>query len=199
MSRVLVYTAPARGHLDPVVPTLLELLRREHQVGVRTLSDEVATLRQLGLRAEAVAAPLPRFADAAELFLAAPLLLAYTAEPFEYPRHDWPGQVRLVGPGVWDPPAPATPWLEGDDRGGQPLVLVTCSTEFQDDGRLAEVALFSLPGAGLRVVVTTAGVDPARFVVPPGCRVARFLPHGPILRRAACVVCHAGMGITRRR
>ncbi len=28
--------------------------------------------------------------------------------------------------------------------------------------------------------------------------VERFGPHGPILRRAAAVVCHGGMGVTQR-
>ena len=29
-------------------------------------------------------------------------------------------------------------------------------------------------------------------------RIERFLPHAPLLERAACVVCHAGMGITQK-
>lgn len=79
-------------------------------------------------------------------------------------------------------------------------MLVTCSSEFQDDARLAAVALAALPAAGLHMVVTTAGVDPdaTRLPVPPGCRVERFVPHRPVLARAACVVCHAGMGITQK-
>ncbi len=35
-----------------------------------------------------------------------PLLLALTAEGFEYPRSDWPANVRLVGAINWDPPTP---------------------------------------------------------------------------------------------
>jgi UDP:flavonoid glycosyltransferase YjiC (YdhE family) len=30
----------------------------------------------------------------------------------------------------------------------------------------------------------------------PNARVEAFLPHGPVLKRAACVVCHGGHGIT---
>ena len=41
MARFLAYTSPARGHLYPIIPTLLELGRRGHDVQVRTLSSEV--------------------------------------------------------------------------------------------------------------------------------------------------------------
>ena len=34
------------------------------------------------------------------------------------------------------------------------------------------------------------------FAAPPNARVEQFLPHGPILARAACVVSHGGHGIT---
>jgi UDP:flavonoid glycosyltransferase YjiC (YdhE family) len=47
-------------------------------------------------------------------------------------------------------------------------------------------------------VVTTAAHDPAAFTAPPNARVERFLPHGPSIARAACVVCHGGQGITQK-
>jgi MGT family glycosyltransferase len=47
-------------------------------------------------------------------------------------------------------------------------------------------------------VVTTAGVDPSSFTPPPNAHVERFVPHSPVLERAACVVCHGGMGITQK-
>jgi MGT family glycosyltransferase len=52
--KVLVYTAPARGHLFPTVPILLELQRRGHEVVIRTIGVEVAGLRALGFKADAV-------------------------------------------------------------------------------------------------------------------------------------------------
>ena len=127
--------------------------------------------------------------------LRAPLMLYMTAEPFEYPRSDWPPSVRMVGPGIWDPPAKSPAWLEELKR---PLVLVTCSTEFQNDGKLAQAALEALAGEDVSVVVTTGGVDPSSFTPPPNARVERFVPHRPVLERAACVVCHGGMGITQK-
>lgn len=137
----------------------------------------------------------PPVGDLAGAMLRAPLMLYLTAEPFEYPRSDWPRSVRLVGPGIWDPPADPPDWLEDLER---PLVLVTLSTEFQNDGKLADAALRALAEEDVSVVVTTAGVDPSRFEPPPNARVVKFLPHGPVLERAACVVCHGGMGITQK-
>lgn len=52
--KVLCYTSPARGHLFPTVPMLLELQRRGHDVVVRTLGADVPTLRELGLKAEPI-------------------------------------------------------------------------------------------------------------------------------------------------
>jgi MGT family glycosyltransferase len=58
MSRYLAYTSPARGHLYPIVPTLLELLRRGHDVHVRTLASEVPALQAAGLDAGPIAAAI---------------------------------------------------------------------------------------------------------------------------------------------
>ena len=54
MSTVLAYTSPAIGHLFPMVPLLLELQARGHQVHVRTLPHQVPALQRAGLHAEAV-------------------------------------------------------------------------------------------------------------------------------------------------
>jgi MGT family glycosyltransferase len=130
-----------------------------------------------------------------EFYLAASLLLAFTAEPFEYPRSDWPAKVRLVGPGLWEPPAAPPRWLDTLSRR---IVLVTCSTAFQNDVRLAEVTCAAFDGEPFDVVLTTAEVDVAGLRVPANVHVERFVPHTPVLARASCVVCHAGMGITQK-
>jgi MGT family glycosyltransferase len=127
------------------------------------------------------------------------LLLGLTAEGFEYPRSDWPTNVRLVGPMNWNPlesrSSDLAAWLR---QIHDPLVLVTCSTERQRDKRLLHVALQALPSAGISVIGTSAAHDPERFLVPPRSRVVRFSSHEEILERAACVVCHGGMGITQK-
>jgi MGT family glycosyltransferase len=139
------------------------------------------------------AAGLPPLKRAAEFRHRAPLTIYYTATPFDYPR-DLPPSVVMVGPSLWDPaPEEAVDLPAGE----MPLVLVGCSSEFQDDGEIAAAALAGLRDR-YRVVITTAGVDPASLGDPGDALVARFLPHVPILRQADIVVCHGGMGITQK-
>jgi MGT family glycosyltransferase len=138
---------------------------------------------------------LAEFGRGTDLWRSAPVNLNFTAEPFEYSRSDWPSSYRFLGPGSWQPPTEPPAWLDKLER---PLVLVTLSTEFQDDGKLAEVALDALKDEDVDVVMTTAAVDPARFDAPPNARIERFVSHDALLERAACVVCHGGMGITQR-
>jgi UDP:flavonoid glycosyltransferase YjiC (YdhE family) len=121
--------------------------------------------------------------------------ILFTAEPYEYPRSDWPATVRLVGPGEWEPPATPPAWLAAEQR---PIILVTASTAQQDDARLIQTALDAFADEGVALVVTTAAHDPALFRAPPNARVAQSLPHGPIVNRAACVIAHGGQGITQK-
>ena len=138
---------------------------------------------------------VPPIGSAADLFLAPPLLLYLTAEPFEYPRSDWSENVRLVGPCDWDPPAEPPSWLEEVDA---PLVLVTTSSELQDDVRLVRCALAALAAEPVHVVATLPASDPAAFDAPANSRVLSFVPHGPILDRAVCAITHGGMGATQK-
>ena len=80
----------------------------------------------------------------------------------------------------------------------RPLVLVTTSSEFQDDGVLVRTALEALADEPVSVVATMpAGVD-AGLEVPANARVEEYLPHGPLLDRAAVAVTHGGMGATQK-
>ena len=154
--------------------------------------NRTAMPRVRKLRAQHGLPAVERFDD---LFACPPLLLSLTAEGFEYPRSDWPANVRLVGPVNWSPPQSTPAWLEDLS---DPLVLVTCSTERQRDKRLLHVALEALPTNGMSVIGTTAAHDPDIFQAPPGSKLVRFVAHEAILQRAACVVCHGGMGITQK-
>lgn len=144
-----------------------------------------ATRRAVGVR------PL---ASAEELLTVAPLLLYMTAEPFEYARSSWPPSVRMIGPCAWDPPADPPPWLDGIQR---PLILVSTSSEFQDDGRLALTALEAFAGEDVDVIATfPSGQLPE--TLPPNAHVEHFVPHGPILERAVCAITHGGAGATQK-
>lgn len=138
---------------------------------------------------------LPQLSSPTEVFDSAPLVLYMTAEPFEYPRLHWPRNIVMVGPCPWEPPSAPQEWLAGIDR---PIVLVTTSSEFQDDGRLITTALDALSSEDVHVVATLPAGDPTRFDVPANAHVARFLPHGPVLDRAVCAITHGGMGATQK-
>lgn len=133
--------------------------------------------------------------DIVEFFTKPPLTLYFTAEPFEYRRNDWPDSFEMVGAATWGPQADAPEWLETIDR---PIVLVTGSSERQDDRAILENTLRGLEHDDVFVVATSPAEDPDTFEAGPNARVERFLPHDPILDRAVAVVCHGGMGITQR-
>jgi MGT family glycosyltransferase len=176
---------PARGPLG----------RARDRLGwtlARPLVERGALPRVNGLRAGLGLRPLRRLEDALRQ---APRFLLFTAEPYEYPRSDWPPNVRLVGPINWEPPADPPAWLREETR---PIVLVTASTVYQADDELISTALEALAGEDVAVVATTAALDAGAFTPPPNARVEQFVPHGPIVERAACVVAHGGMGITQK-
>lgn len=144
------------------------------------------------LRAELGVAAVVSHSD---LFHRPDLLLYRTAEPFDYPRSDWPENLRAIGPGLWAPPGEAPAWLGELER---PRVLVSVSTELQEDGAIIETALEALADTPGTVIVTTAALDPARFQARDGVRITRFLPHAAVVPEVDLVVTHGGMGTTQR-
>jgi UDP:flavonoid glycosyltransferase YjiC (YdhE family) len=118
---------PARGPLG----RLRDRVARPIVVGTleRAMVPKTNAVRaRLGL------API---ASVDELFRRPPLLLYLTAEPFEYPRRDWPDNVVMVGPCEWEPASEPPAWLADITA---PIVLVTTSSEFQGDGRLIQAS-----------------------------------------------------------
>jgi len=143
-------------------------------------------------------AGLPQLSSPIENVLAPDRILCLTGDPLEYPRTDTHERVRFVGGQLWDPPAGHTDlaWL---DEPGDPWVLVTCSTDYQADEQLAICAVEALRHEPVRVVLTLADAYDT-VTLPPAAnvRVERFVPHAPVLERAAAVVCHSGMGIVQK-
>jgi MGT family glycosyltransferase len=177
--------APARGPLGRVRDRLVRsLVLGGVERQVRPALNGIR--KQMGLE------PV---ATVEEWFNDAPLLLYMTAEPFEYPRRDWPENVVMVGPCAWDPPSDPPQWL---GQITQPIVLVNTSTEFQNDGRLVQVALQALAQEPVTVVATLPAGDPASLQIPANAHVERFIPHTPVLEHAACAVTHGGMGSTQK-
>ena len=324
MSTILAYTSPARGHLFPMTPLLLELRDRGHQVHVRTLGSQADLMRSLGFAAEPLdprieaetmtdytaRGPKQALAAAAEVFAArgsfdapdmaaaiaevrpdacivdinswgagfaaeawggpwasfspytpaldspgtppfgpglppmagflgkardalvrkavlgaveqamlqklnalraelgdpsvvsadeflrkAPLMLVATAKPFEYAATNWGPDVIMTGASTWDPPVDEPGWLRAIDR---PIVLVTTSSEFQDDGILVRTALEAFRDEPVHVVATMPAGIPEGLEIPANATVKEFVPHSAVLGRAAVAVTHGGMGSTQK-
>jgi MGT family glycosyltransferase len=77
-------------------------------------------------------------------------------------------------------------------------VLVSTSSEFQDDGRLVTTALEALADEDVQVVATLPSAELPTGAIPANARVERFIPHAPILARAACAITHGGAGATQK-
>lgn len=134
-----------------------------------------------------------------ELFLRPPALLQMSTEPFEYPRRDWPPNAVLVGPCGWDTEAAgAGEIVEPPPGERRPTILVSASSDFQDDARLARVAIEALAEEPFHVVATLP--SPRLDGIPrrAGVTVTGYAPHSRLLRGAACAITHGGMGVTQK-
>ncbi|HEU4998221.1 MAG TPA: nucleotide disphospho-sugar-binding domain-containing protein [Lapillicoccus sp.] len=194
------YTPPISSKGSPPFgPGLLPrsgLLGRLRDGVVRPLvigaAERTMTPRVNGLRARF---GLPPVASADEYFRRAPLMLVTTAEPLEYPHPDWGDGIRMIGALPWDPPAAAPDWLEDVEA---PVVLVTTSSEYQADEALVRAALDGLRDEPCTVVATMPAGVKGLGDIPANARVLDFVPHGPVLERAAVAVTHGGMGATQK-
>ena len=69
---------------------------------------------------------------------------------------------------------------------------------FQRDDALVETTLQALRTDNVHVVATTVAHDPTRFDVPCKRAGGALAAARTVIRKAACVVCHGGMGITQQ-
>ena len=139
---------------------------------------------------------LGTLADFRDRYLTAPLIIAATAEPFEYPRADWPHSLVFVGPLVWEPLAKRPDWLDELDE--RPVLLLVGSTvEDRTAGAWIGKVFEALADESVQVVATLP-TDEVPQPVPSNFFVTPFVPHRYILPRVQCVICHGGYGITAK-
>jgi MGT family glycosyltransferase len=136
---------------------------------------------------------LPLVAHYATLMGAADLVLHATDQDFDLGFDALPPTHHYVGPlGIWEPPSELPAYLEAS---GDPWVLVTISSQMQDDLPLAEAALASLADRRVRVLLTVGpDHDPGEVQPPPNARVERTVSHAAVLDRSTLLVSHAGHG-----
>jgi MGT family glycosyltransferase len=145
------------------------------------------------LRAELSVPQLDRYE---QIFDRPDRVLYRTAEPFDYPRENWPDHIIAVGPGLWAPAHEKPEWL---DALPSPRILVTVSTERQNDGAIIETAIQALSNQSGSLIITSAALDPADFTnAHSNVHIHKFLPHAEIIPEMDLVITHGGMGTTQR-
>ena len=118
------------------------------------------------------------------------LCLVATLPQLEYPR-PWPSHVQVVGPLIWEAPAPAV----APPPGPAPLVLVAPSTAQDPEQRLLRAALRGLADEPVRVLASLNRRSlPGPVLVPANARLVEWVSYGEAMPEAALVVCHAGHG-----
>jgi MGT family glycosyltransferase len=137
---------------------------------------------------------LPAIDAVADIHDACTRCLAAMPREFE-PDISLPANIRYIGP-VLDGPKPSvsTTRLDVED-GPEPLVVVSLSTSYQDQGRVLQRLVSACGELPVRVVATTGpAVDPRSIEAPTNARVVRFASHDDLLPHASLVICHAGLG-----
>jgi UDP:flavonoid glycosyltransferase YjiC (YdhE family) len=137
---------------------------------------------------------VPLIQHFASLLESPTLTLHATDQVFDFRFDRLPSRHRYVGPlALWEPPAPSPAYLE---EPGDPWVLVSISSQLQDDLPLAETAARALADHPLRAVVTLGpDHDPNDISAPsPNVRIERLVPHSAVLKRGVLLVSHAGHG-----
>ncbi|HVC06813.1 MAG TPA: nucleotide disphospho-sugar-binding domain-containing protein [Solirubrobacterales bacterium] len=92
--------------------------------------------------------------------------------------------------------APVDTPLDLPEPSQAPPVLASLSTTYQAEGSYLRILIAALDSSPVDAVVTTgAGYDPADFAPLPDNVVVRpYVPHGPLLNRAALMITHSGHG-----
>jgi UDP:flavonoid glycosyltransferase YjiC (YdhE family) len=134
----------------------------------------------------------------AQLLQSGDLVLHATDAQFDPPPEPCPANHHWIGTLIWEPVGEPPAWLADH---GDPWALVTLSSSRQENEmELARAAIGALAGFPLRALVTLADPRPHEELGDQAAnvRVETFVPHSPVLERAALCVAHAGHGIVAK-
>ena len=136
---------------------------------------------------------LPLISHYGTLLEAADLVLHATDQVFDLGFDELPPKHVYVGPlGIWEPPSEVPDYIGAP---GAPWVLVTISSQLQDDLPLAEAALVALADKPVRVILTVGpDHEPNEVEAPRNARVERTVSHAAALEGGTLLVSHAGHG-----
>ncbi len=178
------YSVGARLPRTRLGRELWGLFDQRLEQGLRLGRDELnETRRRLGLPAQ----------ERLHGGLSEELCLVASFPQLEYPRQ-WPAHVHVVGPMLWEPPAPAiTP-----PAGQEPLVVIAPSTSHDPQQRLIRACLEGLRDLPVQVLASLDGRPLAAGVsADPGrLRLVNWMSYSAAMREASLVVCHGGWGTT---
>jgi UDP:flavonoid glycosyltransferase YjiC (YdhE family) len=128
----------------------------------------------------------------------ADIVLHATDAEFDNPPRPLPKNQHFVGFLLWEPvlEMPASFEKEGD-----PWALITLSSIAQDDEViLAKSALRALAEQPVRSLLTQPDSDFREQLgdLPQNAHIEGFVPHTPIIKKSALVICHGGHGIVSK-
>ncbi len=126
--------------------------------------------------------------------LSSELCLVATLPGLEYPR-SWREHVHVVGPLLWEPPAPAA----APPPGTAPLVVIAPSTSKDPSHRLLRASLAGLRDLDVRVL---ASLDRRPLPQPVNAgqavRLVNWMSYEQAMSDASLVICHGGHGTVVR-
>jgi UDP:flavonoid glycosyltransferase YjiC (YdhE family) len=134
----------------------------------------------------------------AQIIHSGDLVLHATDAQFDPPPEAPPSNHHWVGTLIWEPAHSPLGWLE---EPGDPWALVTLSSARQENElELARAAIRALADFPLRVLLTLADPESREELGTHAAnvRIETFVPHSPVLERAALCVAHAGHGIVAK-
>jgi MGT family glycosyltransferase len=142
-------------------------------------------------RARYELAPVSRIYDQ---WFRAQRLLILSSPIFDFATNHLPENVRYTGAPFWEAPADTPPDLPEPSQA--PIVLASLSTTYQDEGHYLRVLIAALGSLPVQAIVTTGpGYDLSGLGSLPGnVDVRPYIPHGPLLDRAAIMITHSGHG-----
>lgn len=183
MTRFLIATIPAAGHVNPALPIARQLVEYGNEVWWYTGKGFREKVEATG----AHHVPIKTGLDFTDMS---------TIPPFEYPRSDLPPQVHFIGPFLPKLSADFTPptWWK-DLEGNRPIVFVTQGTVATDAGDLIMPAIQALADEDVLVVVTTGGQQIEKLKIEPlpaNVRVELFIPYDHLLPHVDVMVTNAG-------
>jgi UDP:flavonoid glycosyltransferase YjiC (YdhE family) len=168
-----------------VARQVFRLMHRFERVGLEYGRDELNETRA------AVGLPAIERTHGA---LSQELVLVGTLPQLE-PTRDWPANVEVVGPVMWETPTDPIDFQPD----GRPLVVVAPSTAQDLTHTMLDAAVRGLGELPVQVVAAKNGREPPRPLEPAAnTTIVDWAPYGQLFPIADVVVCHGGHGTIMR-